>query len=176
MTDPNDLPDDGKKPRGETHEAAAAEVTRLRSRAQHAAHEVADTVQAADGNALRDHTRHPTRASKTRLSTAREIEHDADHDVRVRLAQGAEPIYGELEDIDDARSVAGEALDAGLAAWSQASDAVREVSRDAVSAARETFDDIGDQCRHYVREKPLRALAIAGAAGFVLALLLKRRR
>jgi ElaB/YqjD/DUF883 family membrane-anchored ribosome-binding protein len=147
MTDPKNLRDDDGKSSHGTDDALPADVTRLRGRAQQTVHDVADAVRAAD-EVLHDHARRATRVATTHLSVARETVHDADHDVRVRLAQGAEPIYGELEDgIDDARSVAEEALDAGRAAWSQASDAVREVSRDAMSAARETVDDIGDQCR-----------------------------
>ena len=73
------------------------------------------------------------------------------------------------EDIEDGIHDAGDDLDdavtAGKAAWSQASEAVRE-----------TLADAREQVLSHVRAKPLNALLMAGAVGFVLARLLRRSR
>ena len=48
--------------------------------------------------------------------------------------------------------------------------------RDALASAHDTWVDLKDEVRGYVRAKPLGTLAVAGAVGFALALLLRRSR
>ncbi len=69
------------------------------------------------------------------------------------------------------RTGAREATDKVLSSATKAAEAVGEQAR----KLKDGQIHLGESCRAHLREKPLSSLGIAVAAGFVLALLLKRK-
>ncbi|WP_257389505.1 hypothetical protein, partial [Tahibacter caeni] len=71
-------------------------------------------------------------------------------DVAERIDDGIDAVADDLRDVDDD----------GRAAWTQATDAVREVSRDALASTAERLVEAGGKVRDYVRTRPLSALGV----------------
>ena len=96
--------------------------------------------------------------------------------------------------VDSARSFANEALDkadakvrslrgdlkpaieALSARMQDLAQQGKAVASDTTSQARDRFNDVANKTSSYVSEKPMKSMAIAAAAGAVLAMLLGRRR
>lgn len=97
--------------------------------------------------------------------------------VRSVFAVGADETVAGIKDAAEAAGDEFEnALYADATAWTTATDAAREVSRDALASVRDTAASAREEIRGYVRAKPLSALGIAGLAGLVIGLCVMRRR
>lgn len=120
------------------------------------------------------------KAGQTAMGQAEAVGDTVRHaraDVATRIRDGVEIVHEEIEEgIEAAGEYFDDAAGTGRAAWAQATDAVREVSEDMLASARDTFADVQEEVRHYVRAKPLGALAIAAAAGFAVAFIMRRSR
>lgn len=118
-----------------------------------------------------------SRAVRDTAEAVSETVRGAATDATARMKEGVEAAQDEIEEgLEAAGDDLEHAADAGRTAWTQASGAVRDASRDALASARDTFTDVQEEVRDYVRAKPLGALAVAGAVGFAVALLLRRWR
>lgn len=87
------------------------------------------------------------------------------------------------ETLDKARATARDLRDDVLPAFDALADRMQELTArgkaaasDASAQARVKLDETRERTSAYVAEKPLQSMAIAAAAGAVLALLLGRRR
>lgn len=119
-----------------------------------AVNHIADTAQDATDKLA-------TKAVRT-VDTARDLANDAldKADAKVRTLR---------EDIKPA-------IDAVAWRVQDAAHRCREVAADTTAQAREKARQCADKTTAYVQEQPLKSMAMAAAAGAVLALLLGRRR
>ena len=84
-------------------------------------------------------------------------------------------------DVEKTAASVGEIKDRALNAASDAKDDLRDVAnqagrrlRSAISHAKDDFDDASETLVSTIRARPLQAAMVAGAAGFLLAMLTRR--
>jgi ElaB/YqjD/DUF883 family membrane-anchored ribosome-binding protein len=103
--------------------------------------------------------------------------------VQDKIDQGRRDLQASAgEAIDKAADLARQASTAGVAALTQASDAIQGMARDAGNQASEAANAVYEQgaraggyVTRYTAEQPLTALLIAGAIGYGLAYLIHHR-
>lgn len=93
-----------------------------------------------------------------------------------QVSAGVEQAARAVIDAVEAAAASDDAARARRFAYVQAGDAVRKVSRNALASAWRGLRNSPDSFSTFARERPLSALALAGAAGLAAALLLRRRR
>jgi ElaB/YqjD/DUF883 family membrane-anchored ribosome-binding protein len=176
MADRKDTFEQGKAALRDLKDSLTEGAEGVRDGVVQAADDAADTVESVT-DTVRAHARRAAHAAGRGAAAARDDIGDAAADAADDIEDGIDSAQDAIEDgMDEAGDDLDDAFEAGKAAWAEATETVREVSRDALASAQDALGDAQEGIREYVRAKPLNALAIAGAAGFVLALLLRRRR
>ena len=103
---------------------------------------------------------------------AGDVSDAAERDVEDLTAKALDKANDGMSFRDDVRP----AIDAVATSAHDVADHARERALQARDRARDQALDLADRTSDYVNEKPLQALALAAAAGAVLALLLGKRR